>query len=101
MPDFTWAHDRWTKDTIQRMARAYGSRLSRIVGTFGAPADPGAEIAPGLYEAELRYLRKVEFARTAEDVLWRRSKLGLHLPAATKIAVEAWFSAQLKMDATD
>ena len=41
----------------------------------------GAEVAPGVFEAELAYLRRVEWARTGDDVLWRRSKLGLHLDA--------------------
>ena len=58
-----------------------------------APADLGAEIAPGVFEAELRYLRDVEFARTGEDVLWRRSKLGLHLKEADREAIARWFEA--------
>ena len=47
-----------------------------------------------LYEAELRYLFDAEYARTAQDVLWRRSKLGLHLPVGAQQAVADWFAAQ-------
>ena len=47
-----------------------------------------------LYEAELRYLFDAEYARTAQDGLWRRSKLGLHLPVGAQQAVADWFAAQ-------
>ncbi|OIQ77622.1 aerobic glycerol-3-phosphate dehydrogenase [mine drainage metagenome] len=83
----------------QRYASAYGSRIDRVlIGPEGrpatCPADLGREILPGLFEAELRHLQREEWARTAEDVLWRRSKLGLSLPEAHFQAVKAWFTAQ-------
>ena len=46
-----------------------------------------------LYEAELRYLKQEEFAQSAEDVLWRRSKLGLHLDQEAQQRVAEWFKA--------
>ena len=76
---------------LARLVRAYGIRIADIIGSEAAPADLGAEIAPGVFEAELRYLRDVEFARTGEDVLWRRSKLGLHLKEADREAIARWF----------
>jgi glycerol-3-phosphate dehydrogenase len=75
-----------------RYARAYGTRAEGVVGHAGSLADLGSEVAPGLYEAELRYLRDDEWARGADDVLWRRSKLGLHLPADAATHVDAWFA---------
>lgn len=90
-PNYAWAYDRWSMDTIYRMARAYGSRLERIVGTFDRPEEPGAQIAPGLFEGELEYLVAEEFARTAEDVLRRRSKLYLHLTDEEQANVARWF----------
>ncbi|MBY0367036.1 MAG: hypothetical protein K2X12_12390, partial [Burkholderiaceae bacterium] len=51
---------------------------------------PGAEVAPGLHESELRHLVDNEWARSAEDVLWRRSKLGLHLTTTQQAAVADW-----------
>ena len=54
----------------------------------------GAEIAPGVYEAELNLMRTEEWARTGDDALWRRSKLGLHLDAPARERVNAWFSAR-------
>ena len=82
-----------------RLARAYGSRINRVLRTVnGAPAerlaDLGDAVLPGLYEAELRYLKREEWAQTAEDALWRRSKLGLHWPAPDHAAVRDWFAAK-------
>ena len=71
-----------------RCARSYGTRVARWAGADGRHL--GAEVAPGLFEAELNYLREHEWAGDADDVLWRRSKLGLHLDAAQRAAVAAW-----------
>jgi glycerol-3-phosphate dehydrogenase len=76
-----------------RLARAYGTRAEEVLGAAVSLDELGQHFGGDLYEAELNYLRNTEFARSAEDVLWRRSKLGLHLPAATANAVEAWFAA--------
>ena len=78
---------------LARLVRAYGIRIADIIGSETAPADPGAEIASGVFEAELRYLRDVEFARIGEDVIWRRSKLGLHLDEAGREAIARWFES--------
>lgn len=72
---------------VDRLAQAYGSRAEALLA-----ADPGREVAPGLFEAELRHLVEHEWAHGAEDVLWRRSKLGLHLTPAQREAVAAWFA---------
>jgi len=73
-------------DSVRRIAGAYGSRAA---GLLAAPT--GAEVAPGLFESELRHLVEAEWARDAEDVLWRRSKLGLHYTAEQRAAVATWF----------
>ena len=70
----------------QRLARSYGSRVEALLGT----GELGAEVAPGLFEAELNFLHRTEWARCADDVLWRRSKLGLHLDVAQRNAVALW-----------
>ena len=75
---------------VQRWARSYGSRIDTLLANMSSLADLGAEVAPGLFEAELRYLHDREWARSAEDVLWRRSKLGLHLNEAARGAVAHW-----------
>jgi len=73
---------------LARWARAYGGRVDLLLGR-----PLGAEVAPGLYEAELAYLHQHEWASTADDVLWRRSKLGLHLSEDQRAAVAAWCKA--------
>lgn len=78
----------------RRLARAYGARLTQLLGSATQLSDLGAEVAPGLFEAELRYLQQHEWASCADDVLWRRSKLGLHYTQAQREQVAAWFSAQ-------
>jgi glycerol-3-phosphate dehydrogenase len=75
---------------LHRLARSYGARIDRVIGKVD---EPGAEVAPGLFEFELRYLHDHEWARSADDVLWRRSKLGLHYSAAERAAVAAWCAA--------
>ncbi len=75
-----------------RLARAYGGRVASAIA---APdqSNSGAEIAPGLFEAEMNYLHTFEWARSADDVLWRRSKLGLHYTPAQRAAVAQWCAA--------
>lgn len=70
------------------LARAYGSRAALLLD-----APLGALVAPGLHEAELHYLHDHAWARSADDVLWRRSKLGLHMTAAQHATVDAWCRA--------
>jgi glycerol-3-phosphate dehydrogenase len=75
---------------LRRYARAYGTRMEQLLGSAASLAQLGDEIVPGLYVAEVEYLRAQEWAQTAEDILWRRSKLGLHLPADTAATLDAW-----------
>ncbi|SFD20949.1 glycerol-3-phosphate dehydrogenase [Massilia yuzhufengensis] len=77
----------------QRWARAYGTRVEVLLGDAGSIAGLGEQVAPGLYAAELRYLVRHEWARCAQDVLWRRSKLGLHLPPGCAGDIDAWIAA--------
>jgi len=78
----------------QRYAHAYGTRLPRVLGPAASLADLGEEILPGLYEHEAEYLCREEFARTAEDILWRRTKLGLHLLGRDPRPLEQWLAAR-------
>ncbi|HEX5183161.1 MAG TPA: glycerol-3-phosphate dehydrogenase [Allosphingosinicella sp.] len=68
--------------TVLRMSRAYGTRLKDLIGDADSPGDLGRHYGAGLYEREVQWLVEHEFARTAEDLLWRRSKLGLHMSDA-------------------
>jgi glycerol-3-phosphate dehydrogenase len=77
-----------------RYAHAYGTRIVRMLGDAASLADLGAEILPQLYEREVSYLCREEFAQTAEDILWRRTKLGLHLLGQDLRPLGAWLAAQ-------
>ncbi|KVK90558.1 glycerol-3-phosphate dehydrogenase [Burkholderia ubonensis] len=94
---FAARHPWLPAELARRYARAYGTRAERVVGNAKSLAELGAAIVPGIHEAELRYLRDVEWATRAQDVLWRRSKLGLHVAPGTLDAVtaalDAWFAA--------
>jgi glycerol-3-phosphate dehydrogenase len=78
---------------IARLSRAYGTRLRELVGGASTLSALGRHFGAGLYEAELRHLRDREFARSADDVLWRRTKLGLDTTDQEKSAVERWFDS--------
>jgi glycerol-3-phosphate dehydrogenase len=73
------------------MCKAYGTRIVHIMGSARSAADLGEQVAPALYEAELQYLRDAEWARGADDVLWRRSKLGLYVGDTDVQRIERWF----------
>ena len=73
---------------LRRLARAHGSRVRRLLAL-----PSGAEVAPGLHESELEWLHREEWARSADDVLWRRTKLGLHFTPAQQAAVNVWCEA--------
>jgi len=79
-----------------RYARAYGTRAYRLIAGAQELAGLGTEIVPNLYEAELVYLRDNEWARSAEDILWRRSKLGLHVPKDSAAKIDAWLATSLQ-----
>jgi glycerol-3-phosphate dehydrogenase len=66
-------------DHAHRLVRAYGTRVSDILESAKSRSDLGARFGADLFAAEVRYLMAHEWAQTADDVLWRRSKLGLRL----------------------
>jgi len=81
----------WLPPTlVRRWCRAYGARVGELIGGAAQLSDLGAEVAPGLFETELQFLRHEEWACTADDVLWRRSKLGLHYTPAERGRVTHW-----------
>jgi glycerol-3-phosphate dehydrogenase len=80
----------------RRYAHAYGTRIERLLGAAAATTDLGAELLPQLYEREVEYLCREEFARSTQDILWRRSKLGLHLLQADLSPLERWLAASTR-----
>jgi len=77
---------------LRRYARAYGTRVDRMLAGCSKVTDLGEEVLPGLYAKEIHYLRTVEFARTAQDILYRRSKLGVHLAAGSEKVLDEWLA---------
>jgi glycerol-3-phosphate dehydrogenase len=78
----------------RRYAGAYGSRVFKILDGAGRPEDLGEDFGGGLYEAEVRHLVDREWARTPDDVLWRRTKLGLHVADATRARLAEWMAGK-------
>jgi glycerol-3-phosphate dehydrogenase len=77
---------------LKRWARLYGARVELLMA-----AGAGAEVVPGVHEAELRYLVEHEWARSADDILWRRTKLGLHLDERERGVIASWCAAQVPL----
>ena len=77
---------------LWRYARNYGTRIHTLLGDARSLDDLGAHLGDGIYAAELEYLVRYEWARTAEDVLWRRSRMGLHITEDTGCTLHAWFA---------
>jgi glycerol-3-phosphate dehydrogenase len=78
---------------VQHYGRLYGARTRDVVGAATTLAGLGHHFGGNLYEAEVRYLTAKEWARTAEDILYRRTKHYLHLTEAERAAFADWFTA--------
>jgi glycerol-3-phosphate dehydrogenase len=89
---------RWpflTEAEAQRLFAAYGSRLAAVLGDAKDRAGLGPSFGPELTGAEVRYLMAKEWARFPDDILWRRSKLGLTMPAADRDALAAFMATAM------
>ncbi len=84
------ARDRWRflgEDHVRRLVSAYGTRIEAVLGDARSLEDLGPAFGTDLTAAEVRYLMAKEWARFPEDVLWRRSRLGLTMPAQDRQAL--------------
>jgi glycerol-3-phosphate dehydrogenase len=94
------AFDNWTQEMadrrypfldrpmVARLCRAYGSRISTVLQGVTRVPDLGRDFGAGLTEREVEYLTTQEWALTADDILWRRSKLGLRFSQEQRAALE-------------
>jgi glycerol-3-phosphate dehydrogenase len=80
-------------DTAERLAQSYGSDARQILGDARRMEDLGRDFGHGLSEAELAWLIEREWAITAEDVLWRRSKLGLVITPSEAQEIAAYLAS--------
>jgi glycerol-3-phosphate dehydrogenase len=90
-------HKRWpflSASMAHRLAQAYGTRVEKILGKAQAMLDLGEDYGGGLTQAEIDYLVANEWARSGDDILWRRTKLGLHLTDEQRQRVTQLFDSQ-------
>ena len=78
----------------RRLARSYGTRALDLLGEARALDDLGRDFGAGLTAAEIDYLATREWAKTADDILWRRTKLGLHGAAEATPQIEAYLATR-------
>lgn len=102
--DFNWARldvevdaacERWrflSEAEACRLVAAYGSRLADVLGDARSRAELGQAFGPALTAAEVRYLMAKEWARFPDDILWRRSKLGLTFSPEDREALAAFMT---------
>jgi glycerol-3-phosphate dehydrogenase len=105
--DFAWsrfenevdeARARWrflSEEQVRRLVSAYGLNVKAILGEARDRGDLGPAFGPELTGAEVRYLMKHEWARFPDDILWRRSKLGLTMPPADREALAAFMATAM------
>lgn len=77
---------------VRAIARRHGSRAAAVLGDARSERDLGEAFGGTLYEREIAYLRAFEWASSAQDVLWRRTKAALHMTAAQRERVSAYFN---------
>jgi len=75
---------------LAQLARRHGSRAERVIGDAQDISELGRDFGGGLYEREVAYFISAEWAQTAEDILWRRSKAGLFLSPAQQAELVRW-----------
>ncbi|MEX0969814.1 MAG: glycerol-3-phosphate dehydrogenase [Paracoccaceae bacterium] len=86
--DYPFLTDFWA----WRLVRAYGTEARIVLGTAKRATDLGQDFGATLTAAEVTWLISCEYARSAEDVLWRRSKLGLRLNKSQAAALDDWMA---------
>jgi glycerol-3-phosphate dehydrogenase len=79
---------------VHRLCRAYGTRVPILLSGVSTPSDLGRDFGAGLSQREVDYLIANEWAETADDVLWRRSKLGLRVNAEQSAALDDFMRAR-------
>ena len=81
--------------TAARIAAAYGTTAEQWLGKARSAADLGPDFSSGLRAAEVDHCIDRKWARPADDMLWRRSKLGLRIGAAKRLALERYMASRL------
>ena len=91
--NYTFLDDLWAR----RLVRSYGTEARQILGDAALAEDLGLNFGSNLTEREVVWSMKNEFARTAEDLVWRRSKLGLRLSEPQILKIESYMKQHLTL----
>jgi glycerol-3-phosphate dehydrogenase len=89
-----------TDRTARRLVRCYGTLAADMLGDARAAADLGCQFGADLSEREVEWLCRTEWARTAEDIIWRRSKLGLRMDSSETARLSDWLEGRVAMAGT-
>jgi glycerol-3-phosphate dehydrogenase len=76
---------------LQQASRRHGRLILELLGEYCSPSDLGRHFGGGLFEREVRWFIEREWAKTADDILWRRSKAGLRMTADERATFIGWF----------
>ncbi len=88
--DLTDRYPQIPSSFLGRLAHTYGTLAAKVLGQAETENDLGRHFGAGLYQREVDYLIRAEWARTAEDILWRRTKLGLRMSDEEIAGLSAW-----------
>ena len=85
-------------DHTKRLVRDYGTEAYALLGDASSLEDLGRKFGADLFEREVVWLMDREWAKSADDVLWRRSKLRLRFSKEEEAALESWIAARLNLN---
>ena len=93
--DLILRHPGLDRTFLRRIARRHGSLTDAVLDNAKRPADLGRDFGGGLTECEIDWLHRNEWAETAEDILWRRTKTGLFMSEEGRDLFADWFEHQI------
>lgn len=81
---------------LHHYCRTYGARCLELLGESAEIAELGTELCPGLYQREVEFLAQNEWVNTAQDILWRRTRMGLHASQTDQDRLQNWLDSFLR-----
>ncbi len=90
--EFTLKYSFLERKVVWRFVRSYGTKTRELLEGITSLSDMGEDFGAGLTEQEVKYLIKNEWAQTAEDVVWRRGKLGIRMSDEQIAGLNVWMS---------
>ena len=85
----------------ERLVRSYGTNAWVLMSGASAKKDMGQDFGASLSEREVNYLIQHEWAECADDVIWRRTKLGIHFSETEKKALDKWMSDKVVIEKSE